>query len=156
MAYNLGERLRARWLAQGMIVRPGATLAEIASFEARHSVLLPQDLRSFLQVVNGIGRYTDMDDGLFCFWSIEEFTSLNEEFPDATSFEEPAAYFLFADHSLNCPAYAIRLSNDGATGSSILSIYSDNREYSSLPNSDSFSAFVEEYYETFFKYGVNI
>ena len=51
-----------------------------------------------------------MDDNLFCSWSLREFTPLGEEFPDASCFEEPAAYFLFADHSINCFAYAIRLS----------------------------------------------
>jgi hypothetical protein len=142
----LGERLKAHWLAQGLPVRPGVTHEAIASFEARHSVLLPGDLREYLEVANGTGRYTDMDDNLFCFWSIEEFTPLSEEYPDATCFEEPAAYFLFADHSINCPAYAIRLSKDRAAGTPILATYSDNREYSCHRVVDSFSVFVEVYF----------
>ena len=150
MTPRLGERLTVHWLAQGLSVRPGVTPEAIALFEARRSVLFPDDLREYLEMANGTGRYTDMDDNLFRFWSIEEFTPLREEYPDATCFEEPAAYFLFADHSINCPAYAIRLSKDRAAGTPILAIYSDNREYCSHPVVDSFSSFVKEY----FTYGI--
>ena len=147
MAPSLGERLNAHWLAQGLAVRPGTTPGQIAAFEARRSVRLPGDLRAYLEVVNGTGRHSDMDDNLFCFWSIEDFSPLCEEYPDAPNFTEPAAYYLFADHSINCPAYAVRLSEDRVSGSPILAIYSDNRKYSFHPVADSFSAFVEEYFE---------
>jgi hypothetical protein len=146
MSSSLGERLKAHWLAQGLTVRPGVTPKAIASFEARYSVLLPNDLREYLQVANGTGRNTNVDDKLFCFWSIEEFTPLTEKYPDATCFEEPSAHFLFADHSINCPAYAIRLHPNRAASSPILAIYSDNRQYESHRVVDSFSAFVEAYF----------
>src|SRR5438552_2893117 len=123
MMVNLGESLKAHWLAQGLSVQPGATSKAIHSFEARHSVLLPGDLCEYLEVVNGTGRYAEMDNNLFCFWSIDEFKALNEEYPDATWFEDPTSYFLFADHSINCPSYAIRLSTDLSAKNPILAIY---------------------------------
>lgn len=146
MTPTLGERLKNNWLAQGLTVRPAATTAAISLFEARHSVLLPKDLRDYLEVVNGTGCATNLDDRFFCFWSIEEFTSLSDEFPDAVCFEEPAACFVFADHSIHAPSYAIRLSKDPKAKTPILEIYSDNRQYRFRQIADSFSAFVEHYF----------
>lgn len=145
MSRGLGELLKACWLAEGPPIHPGASEEQIRSFEARYAVLLPDDLRKYLMVVNGTGRYSGLDDRLFCFWSLEEFTTLREEYPGATCFEEPDAYFLFADHSVNLPAYAIRLSSVQSGLNPIIAVYSDNRQYSSQRVADSFAAFAEEY-----------
>jgi hypothetical protein len=144
MASELGTRLRFRWLAQGLPIRPGVTAEQIRSFEARLRIVLPCDFREYLETVDGTGRGSDRDDDLFCFWSLDELTPLAEEHPDANGFEEPHAYFLFADCSIECPAYAIRLSNVRSAETPILAIFSDRREYSSYLASDSFSGFVEE------------
>src|SRR3954452_13979001 len=101
MSSGLGERLKAHWLAQGLSVHPRVTREQLRSFEARHAICIPDDLRDFLSVVNGTGRYSNMGDRMFCFWSLDEFTPLSEEHPEATCFEEPNAFFLFADHSIN-------------------------------------------------------
>jgi hypothetical protein len=146
MASGLGTQLKSRWLAQGVSIRPGVTAKQIQSFEAHHGVVLPDDLREYLETVDGTGRGSDWDADLFCFWSLDELTPLTQEHPDAKYFEELCAYFLFADYSIECPAYAIRLSNDRSAETPILAIFSDRREYSSYPVADSFSEFVEEYF----------
>lgn len=141
----IGDRLKAHWLAQGLAVRAGVSAEQIRSFEFAHGLVLPDDFRDYLAVVNGTGRSTEMDAALFCFWSLEELTSLNTKFPDGPWFEAPIAYFLFADHSLNLPAYAMRLGASPTAIAPIIAVYSDAHEYSWYRVADSFTSFVERY-----------
>jgi hypothetical protein len=146
MPSALGDRLKSHWLAQGRTIKPYVTTERIRAFEASRGVLLPADLCEYLLVVNGTGRYTGLYDDMFCFWSLEEFTPLSAEHPDAVCFEERMAYFLFADHSINLPAYAIRLSSNPTTSNPVVAVYSDGGEYSSYCVVDTFTEFVEAYF----------
>ena len=143
---SLGERLRSRWLAQGLAVRPGVSAGVIQSFEARYQLRLPEDLRGYFAEVNGTGQYSQVDDNLFCFWSLEEMKPLTEEWPGMSCVAEPDTCFLFADHSLWCPAYAIRLSAKLAAGNEIFAVYSDDMKFKAHRVVNSFTQFVEEYF----------
>jgi hypothetical protein len=145
-APSIGERLKACWLAQGLVVRPGVSTGAIQTFEARYQVRLPEDLRDYFAVVNGTGQYSYVDDNGFCFWSLEEMKPLSEQWPGESFVQGPDSCFLFADHLIWCPAYAIRLSPKSAADGEVLAIYSDNMKFDAHRVVNSFTQFVEEYF----------
>ncbi len=138
------ERLRAHWVAQGINPPLGVTEDRLKEFESRFAVSLPPDLRGYFLEINGMGSRDQLDNDVFCFWPLEEVTNCNDEFLDRFM-EDQSAYFVFADHSICLPAFAIRLNSSGTGSHPVIAIYSDNREYSTSPIALSFSEFVELY-----------
>jgi len=145
MPGSLGERLRDHWLAQGPPPRPGVCPEDLDAFEARHQVRFPPDFREYLSAVNGTGRDAEMDTSLHCWWSLEEFVSVAEEWPEEAICSAPETYFLFADHLIWAPVYAIRLDEKGA-GSEVFAIWSDMNRFEMHPVAPSFSRLMERYF----------
>ena len=108
---HLFDRLRREWAESGILAPEVATATEIAAFERRYGVTLPEDLRTYFALVNGteIG-YLGMDDeDLIGFWHLDQVKTFAEdeiEGPDASS------TFIFADHSIHVITYGVRLSAD--------------------------------------------
>ena len=80
---------------------------------------------------------------MFRFWPISEFESVGRlELP----IEDRASYFVFADHSIWLPAYAIRLVPARDAGHPVIAIESDvSGGYSASLVAHSFSEFVDRY-----------
>jgi len=96
------HRLIERWEAHGITCPPGVTVADIATFERRHTVMLPPDMRAYFLAVNGMGERGTSDNDLFSFWPLQQMTSVADDLPDRSSkFADAAKCFMFAD-SLNC------------------------------------------------------
>jgi hypothetical protein len=144
MSLNLGQRLIARWKGEDLVARPGVSPAELDAFEEHNRVRLPGDLRDYFSVVNGTGRFTEMDQTYHCWWSLEEMIAVSMEWPDDDFLEDADTTYLFADHSISCPAYAIRLGDSERRGE-VLAILSDNRSYDSYTIAASFTELMERY-----------
>ena len=112
---TIGERLRAHWFAQGLEPPPGVTEDRLRGFETRFGVSLPADLREYFLHVDGTGVPFKWDDDLFNFRPLGEFESIGDleivvEHPSRQIIlDDPSLHFVFADHSIWLPAYAIRL-----------------------------------------------
>jgi hypothetical protein len=140
----IGERLRLHWSAQGVVPPPGVPEERLREFERRHGVTLPADLRGYLLDVDGMGTRGESDGDWFSFWPLTEIVPASDEYEDPF-IDSQASYFVFADHSVCLPAYAIRLTRSGAGPHIVIAIYSDNREYSTEVVARSFAEFIERY-----------
>jgi hypothetical protein len=74
MAMGAIERVVLRWRTNGIGPNAGATPATIARFEQQVGTKLPDDVRSFFALADGIeGGFTD--EYFLSFWSIERIIS---------------------------------------------------------------------------------
>lgn len=111
----IGTSLKHHWLAQGIEINPGVSKEKLTAFESRYRVSLPADLRDYFLTVDGMADgFTD--NALIRFWSLSEVKPIPEEAPsfsDPSYVEDAESLFVFADYSIWCHAYAIRLSLTG-------------------------------------------
>jgi hypothetical protein len=140
----IGARLEAHWRAQGIEPPPGVGEARLREFESLFSISLPPDMRGYFLRVNGMGSSSGLDHDLFNFWPLDEVVPACDHYPDQF-IEDQASYFVFADHSIALPDYAIRLTASEASLHPVVAIYSDQRKYSTSMVARSFSEFVERY-----------
>jgi len=110
---TVGHKLLAFWQDLGLDVRPGVSAAELVQFEARYGVALPEGLRHYYSVVDGVEGESMVSGHLFRFWPLREVKLLSEELPEEPlHHSEFKDYFLFADYSLWTCAYAVRLTKN--------------------------------------------
>lgn len=145
------------------------TADEIAEFESRHDVLLPEDFRTYFCTVNGMGKAggadtdtrglrrfflgsgnagteTTGDDDWFSFWRFEDMVCVAEDLPNRTAhFPDADRYFMFADHSIGLPTFAIKLSPNPTVPTPIASVFADQGELIGEDIYDSFTDFVQNY-----------
>lgn len=141
---QLGERLQAYWNAQDIPKAPGVGEDRLREFEIRFGVTLPPDLRDYFLKVDGMGTYEGFDDDLFVFWPFDRVCRVSDDYADEFM-EEQESYFLFADHSIYLPAFAIRLAPLAALPNTVVAIIGDRREYHTSIVARSFTEFVERY-----------
>ncbi len=78
--FSIGEALKRYWLRQGVKLRRGATEGELAAFEAKHNIRLPEDLREYFSAVNGFdsSEHWMTDDEVISFLGLDEVKTLSE------------------------------------------------------------------------------
>ncbi|MBA3315577.1 MAG: SMI1/KNR4 family protein [Planctomycetota bacterium] len=144
MSSELGQRLKARWIAEELQPRPGVSVDDLDAFETTHGIRLPDDLRNYLRIVNGTGKYSEMDQSYHCWWSLEEWKSVEEKWPREGLIDGANTTYLFADHSIECPTYGIRLAATNEANE-IIAIFSDKRPFDVYVVADSFTELMERY-----------
>src|SRR5690242_6044151 len=108
---SVGESLKRHWSSHDVEINAGVSKAQLDSFESKHWVLLPEDLRDYFLCVNGM-RPDVVDDGMIRFWMLKELQPLPEGAPAfaAPSYiQHPQSLFVFADYRIWTHAYTIRL-----------------------------------------------
>ncbi len=107
------QSLIDRWASHKLKCPLGVTTADVAEFESKYSVRMPSDLRHYFLQIDGMGGEGIVDNDFFSFWQLRNVRRVSEERAKlAMEYPEAAHYFLFADHSILLPAFAIRLSDD--------------------------------------------
>lgn len=140
------KRMMAHWTSHGIECPAGVSPGRIANFESRHEVVLPNDLRSYFSAVNGMGELNIIDNDWFHFWQIEDVTTIAAFVPDrSTLFQDAERYFIFADHSISLPSYAIRLSSNPADENPVASVFTDRGALQVEDFFGSFTEFVTQY-----------
>jgi hypothetical protein len=151
---DLIDRLKARWIADGLTLRPGASPGALDAFEARYRVVLPSAFRRYLAAVDGMTGDQDRDYPsdryCYCFWGLPALLSVR----DYWSYQVPGQptagdgtdwtdrWFPFADFLINSHAYAIRLTADPDDGGPFCLWDFGQERYAVAP---SFEAFLEIY-----------
>jgi hypothetical protein len=103
-------------------------------------------MREYFLTVNGMGPLNVVDDDLFNFLPLQDLITIAEQLPDRCSkFAEASNYFIFADHSIGLPSYAIRLSSNANDANPVASVFSDFGALEVEVFFDSFSDFVNHY-----------
>jgi len=113
----VGPSLKNHWLSQGIEVNPGVSKEELTAFELMYQVSLPADMRDYFLTADGMAQGVS-DEALIRFWSLDEIKPIPEEAPDFSDpsyIEDAQSLFLFADYSIWCHAYAVRLSSSGVS-----------------------------------------
>src|SRR4051794_30796854 len=145
---ELIDRLKARWVADGLRLRPGASAEALDDFEARYRIVLPAALRDYFEAVDGMTEDLDGDDwpwdsDTYRFWPLSALHPVGEV--RTIDRGDPAwadHWFAFADYLINSHALAVRLGSDGAdAGPVCLSDFGDVR----IPIAPTFEAFLELY-----------
>lgn len=140
---SVGESLKRHWESHSVDINCGVSESELDSFEAKHGVVLPEDLRDYFLCVNGM-RPDVVDDGMIRFWMLEEVKPLPQgapEYSDPRYIQNPESLFLFADYSIWAHAYAIRLESAPLQSNEIVIIGYETP----VSLSASFSQFVDRY-----------
>jgi hypothetical protein len=139
-------RLISRWTSHGISCPAGVHVADIHTFEVRHNVNLPSDMRAYFLAVNGMGERGTCDDDFFSFWPLQDLITIAEDLPDRSSrFPDASRYFMFADHSISLPRFAIRLSANVTEPNSVASVFADFGAFEAENFFDSFTDFVNHY-----------
>ena len=130
------------WRTEGVEPHGGATPETIRAFEQRYNVQLPEEVRAYFAHLNGMPE-RGCDSEFVQFWPLERVRSVADELrhqePVPPSAEQ---YFCFADYSVWCNAYAVRLSADGAGPADVVAVYSGT---DLIPAASSFSEFLRQY-----------
>lgn len=141
-------RLKELWRSSHLDVCPPASQEAIATFEATHQIVLPDDVRGFYEHFNGT---EEMESSLNRYWPLEEIERLPKKLAESgydefSGIEEwlPHAddYFAFADHSIWVRVYAIRLVGASAGNRPVLWI-DDRKTFGIIANS------FEEYWRRY-------
>jgi cell wall assembly regulator SMI1 len=147
---QLGEALKVYWSAHGLRFGPPAQEETIAAFECRHSVRLPPDIREYFSTVDGMDSVHEenrfgLDKDHFRFWPLREVERVTEYYSRTRSLKDASSFFVFADHLIDAPSFAIRLTPEPSGGNPVIMILSDRGRPKAMKVADSFSEFVGKY-----------
>ena len=138
---EIGESLKQFWLRYEIKLRSGASEVELRLFEDKYNVSLPDDLKDYFATVDGFDCSVNWmtDENVITFLPLAEVVPSSQtwalDVPDADS------YFVFADYSLSCHVYMIRLRKDLSHGSQVFIAHDSNP----IQIAVSFSEFVRGY-----------
>ncbi len=93
---------------------PPATHDQLLAVEARLGIRLPDDMRDFYLAADGTRYKTDVTHGLVRFWSLAEWTTVEDEVPKTLDTHLHGA-IVVADHLDWCWGYAADFSKSPAT-----------------------------------------
>lgn len=141
--FSVAEKLKRFWLRQNIKLNAGASEAQLATFERKHNVRLPPDLRDYFATVNGFdgSEHWMTDENVIEFLSLDEVKPVSEYW--SSDVVGADSYFVFADYSISAHVYAIRLLNDSADKNTVVVVY-DGKP---IEVANSFTGFVEGYLE---------
>jgi len=137
------QKRKNTWYRIGPKLRPGASERRLLGFEAKYGVRLPEDMRGYFALVDGMEKYSTEGEWLFSFWELGRLRPLTEEFGEAAglhSLNIPRAEstFCFADSLIESEVYGIFLSADPAAKNTVIG-------YDGVPRAESFSDFALKY-----------
>lgn len=139
---DLLNAVAALWRLEGVEPRRGAAPETIRAFEQRYNVRLPEEVRAYFAHLNGMPE-SGSDAEFVRFWPLDCVRSVAEELRHQEPAPPPAArYFCFADYSVWCNAYAVRLSSDGLGPADVVAVYGGT---DLIPTASSFSEFLRQY-----------
>jgi hypothetical protein len=132
------SELQAHWKAQGVASATPVAADEIRAFEQKFGVALPEDLREYFLVLNGmdIGHDGSMDNEMISFWRLADIERDRLEHP-----LDPPNLFAFGDWSIDACTYAIALAA-GPSAETPVFLLCDERP---LRVADSFTDFAAAY-----------
>ena len=139
---DIWQRLVDYWRRCGVTIRPGVDLAAVVTFEAEYQTVLPSDVRSYFEVVDGM--WDQMDPDLIRFWPLNEMKPVHEVLTGANPdrFAYPSC-FLFADHCISCWCYAVKLGESSEERGAVFLVTGGEPPGKKL--ADSIAEFVEMY-----------
>ena len=139
---ELLARLGRHWRAQGIEPLPGVSADAVLRFEAQAGVRLPADVRTYFETFNGFAD-SAMDRELISFWPLARVRSVVAELNHQEAVvPDGRALYCFADYSIWCNAYAVRLSDATQAVTDVVAVYSG---VDLIPAAGTFADFLRAY-----------
>jgi hypothetical protein len=143
------QQLIESWRSQDLPIQKACEEDDIRSFETRHKIALPPDIREYFLNVNGMTTHFPgyQDEEGFSFWQLERMRTIAEENEALgrpfSILTEENSLFLFCDYLDWCWAYAVKIlpGSGGAEGIYLVCCHNPIRI------TDSLSDFVRMYLE---------
>jgi hypothetical protein len=132
-------RLKAYWESSGARGNQPASPEEIQAFETRYGVHVPDDLREYFLVINGLAE-NEWDEEMIEWYPLHRWKTLPEAEWVPEGLQNPEAYFLFADYCLCGWGYAIYLSANRSNPTPVICVGAEVP-----PMAQSFSELIEAY-----------
>jgi hypothetical protein len=103
--------LKARWSLAGIPTPPGVSEERIRRFERREDVLLPDDMRLYFSLIDGMGRCDAWDDHLIGLYDLDSVgPCILPTEPEATVDQyRLVEFYIFGSHTFGLPNYCINL-----------------------------------------------
>lgn len=134
-------RLVESWRQSGARVRPGVSAEDLAGFEERQRVLLPESVRRYFLAADGTGE--DYDDSFCRFYPLGQVRPVSEELPDAPDRLEYPDCFVFAEWACWAWGYAFRLTGNPTQPAPVIRVEGGIRPGPEI--APSFEGFLELY-----------
>jgi hypothetical protein len=140
------KKRKNTWYRTGPKLRPGASERELCRFESKYGVRLPEDMRSYFGLVDGMEYASSEGEGIFSFWELSRVRPFTEEFaiPQNEHYlkiPHAESHFCFADSMIAAEVYGIFLSADPTAKNVIVG-------HKGVPRAGSFSEFAMKYMES--------
>jgi hypothetical protein len=145
-------RLKAIWERRKIRAEWTASESDIIKFETDRRVKIPEDLRSYFKLVNGMDG--EVDDGFYEFYSLDkvgdivtqlgEYHGITRHSDILHEIEHPEMCFVFADYSISLIVYAIRLSNVDTAKNEVYAICGGVHKIIAESFSDFISLYLED------------
>jgi len=144
---SVWRQLIESWRSQNLPIQKACEEDDIRSFETRHKIALPPDIREYFLNVNGMTPYFPgyQDEEGFSFWPLERMRAVAED-NEALGrpylrLTEEDSLFLFCDYMDWNWAYAVKILPGSCAAEGIYLICCHNP----IKIADSFSDFVRLY-----------
>ena len=128
---ELCAKLLERWRVLGVTPNLGATEADISVFESANQVRLPEDLRVFLRIVNGI-PFSGLD-GLTRLRPLAEYFRIVDRFPAVHGHVAGPAdserYYCFGDYNIEGSFWGICLGDNSSNPAPVRVFWHDGGGY---------------------------
>jgi hypothetical protein len=135
------------WSRCGLGSRAGATPDQVTAFEQKYGVVLPDDFRDYIEMVDGTGP-NFLDDDYISFLSLSEIRPVHEFLDDADGviYSDRFAYpdcFVFADYMLSCWMYAVEMTADRSTSGRVFQVTASDKPGG--VEAETFEEFMQRY-----------
>jgi len=146
---SVWRQLIESWRSQNLPIQKTCEEDDVRSFETRHRIALPPDMREYFLNVNGMAPYWpgDQDKEGFSFWPLERIGTIAKENEALgrpfSRLTEEDSLFLFCDYMGWSWAYAVKILPGSGAAEGIYLVCCHNP----VKIADSFSDFVRLYLE---------
>jgi SMI1/KNR4 family protein SUKH-1 len=146
---SLWQQLIESWRSLDLPIQKACEEDDIRSFETRHKIALPPDIREYFLKVNGMTPYFPgyQDEEGFSFWPLERVRTIAEENESLgrpfSRLTEEDSLFLFCDYMDWSWAYGVKILPESSPAEGIYLVCCHNP----IKITNSFSDFVRLYLE---------
>lgn len=135
---ELLDAVAEHWRQHGVSAAGPVPPDMLLAFEARYGVRLPPSMRAYFATLGGMGA-DEMDGEMIALWPLERVLTVAAYLGHQEPTPAPAdEYFCFADWSIDCQQYAVRLTPEPANPGPVVAVYGGDHLVPAAPDFETF------------------